>query len=93
MDNGDVLPQARRKDLFDTFANLQVTVTDSAGRDVNGFGVLLLSESDGTQAFSAVGQGTCGCSMVPDPTHSPGSWSLLLLLALGTLKGLRAQRG
>jgi len=48
--------------LIDTFANLQVTVTDSRGRAVNGFGVLLFDAASGP-GVSAVGGSVCGCAL------------------------------
>jgi hypothetical protein len=48
--------------LIGTFATLQVTVTDSQGRVVNGFGNLLFAEGAGS-GVSPVGGVTCGCAM------------------------------
>ena len=65
--------------LAGSFANLQVTVTDSRGRAVNGFGVLLLDEQR-TTGFSAVGGGnTCGCAVAA--AGRPGGIALVVLAA------------
>jgi MYXO-CTERM domain-containing protein len=68
--------------LIGTFANLQVTITDSQGRMANGFGVLLFAEGDTGPGISAIGQGNCGCAVARVPTGGPVIWSLLLLLAV-----------
>ncbi|MCP4873774.1 MAG: choice-of-anchor D domain-containing protein [Proteobacteria bacterium] len=63
--------------LIDTFANLQVTVTDSRGRIVNGFGVLLFDEGAGP-VTSAVGGQVCGCALAD--AGRPGVLALAVLL-------------
>jgi hypothetical protein len=67
--------------LIGTFANLQVTITDSAGRSANGFGVLLFAEATTGPAFSPVGQ-NCGCAIGDSPGSRPLTWNLLILLTL-----------
>ena len=68
--------------LIDTFANLQVTVTDSQGRATNGFGVLLFAEGETGPGSSAVGPDNCGCALGRALSDRPVLWALLLLLAV-----------
>ena len=63
--------------LIDTFANLQVTVTDSQDRIVTGFGVLLF-DSGGGPVVSAVGGQVCGCAVAS--AGRPGVLVLAVLL-------------
>ena len=71
---------ASNQELIDTFANLQVTVTDSSGRIVTGFGVLLFDDAN-RGAISAVGgPGTCGCAFADQAR--PGLLVFLIVLFL-----------
>ncbi len=78
--------------LIGTFANLQVTVTDSQGRVTNGFGVLLFAETDSGPGVSAIGQGNCGCAVGRSLADRPLLWTLLLLLAVLPGRTVRRSR-
>ena len=73
---------AGNESLIGTFANLQVTITDSQGRTTNGFGVLLFAEVATGPGVSAIGQGNCGCAIGRALSDRPVLWALLLLLAV-----------
>ncbi len=68
------------QDLVDTFANLQVTVTDSQDRTVSGFTILLFDDAN-RGAISAVGgTTTCGCAFAD--RARPGLLVVLFMLCI-----------
>ena len=77
-------------DLQGTFANLHVTVTDSAGRSTSAFGVVRLASDEDGPGFSAVG--TCGCATLSTRLKA-SPLVLLLVIGLGLIPIRRSRQG